>query len=107
MDGQQNIKNNFVILPRRVSLLRFEYTAARLSEFAFLQFQTLVYVYAVHDHYQLVAVDISYRENSKQNGLSDWVRNCSLRSDSDYREKAGAAVKHLGPFEAICTACCV
>jgi len=62
--------------------------------------------YVVHDHYQLVAVDISYRENSKENFLSYWVRNRSLRSDSDNLEKAGAALKHLGPFVAVCTACC-
>jgi len=58
-------------------------------------------MYVVHDHYQLVAVDNSYRRNGKQNCLSDWVRNCSLRSDSDNLEKTGAAVKLLVPFVAI------
>ena len=63
-------------------------------------------MYVVHDHYQLVAEDISYSDNNKHNCLSDWVRNRSLRSDSDNLEKAGAAVQHLGPFVAIYTACC-
>lgn len=62
-------------------------------------------MYVVHEHCQLVAAAISCRENSKQNYLSDWVRNRSLRSDSDNLEKAGGAVKHLGPFVAVYTAC--
>jgi hypothetical protein len=55
----------------------------------------LIYMFVVRDHFQLLAAVRSYRENSKQSCLSDWVRNRSLRSDSDNLEKAGAAVKHL------------
>jgi hypothetical protein len=93
-----------------VTLLEVEYIAARLSELAFLHFHTLAHMYVVHDHYQLVTVDISYRENSEQNCLSDWVinRSSSLWNDSNKKEmeKEGTAIKHLGPFVDIYAAGC-